>query len=177
MEFKNNGTIVSVSKLEEYGRSFLLGEFFNPVQRERPSVTQPQRKGPSVAPEIKPPKPHSWLGLHSHEPAHRLLDHGYKTCYSTLLTLVQLRPMLAEDNTYLAASVSGRLHVLWRGVMSPHVVDAEVIQHPVPSYGIKGRLGADDGSMLWPVPDFEHALTGIAENRVGTRMQLSLDIF
>ena len=94
-----------------------------------------------------------------------------------LLTLVKLRPMLAQDNAYLAATVCGCLHIFWRGMMAPHVVDAEVIQLPVPSYGVKGRLGADDGSVLWSVPDFEHALTGIAENRVGTRMQLSLDIF
>ena len=78
MKLENDGTIVCVSELEEYGRSFILGEFFNAVQRKRPSITQPQCKRPSVAPEIQPPKPHSWLGLHLHEPAHRLLDHRNK---------------------------------------------------------------------------------------------------
>ena len=53
--------------------------------------------------------------------------------------------------------------------MTPHVVDAEVIQLPVPSYGVKSCLGADDGGMLWPIPDLEHALTGIAEDRFMTR--------
>ena len=49
--------------------------------------------------------------------------------------------------------------------MAPHVIDIEIIQLPIPSYGIKSLLGADDGSMLWPIPDFEHALTRIADNR------------
>ena len=61
--------------------------------------------------------------------------------------------------------------------MPPHVVDAEVIQLPVPSYGVKSCLGADDGGMLWSIPDLEHALTGIAENRFMTGIKLSLDSF
>ena len=61
--------------------------------------------------------------------------------------------------------------------MPPHIVDAELIQLPVPSYGVKSCLGADDGGMLWSIPDLEHALTGITEDRFMTWMQLSLDIF
>ena len=59
--------------------------------------------------------------------------------------------------------------------MAPHIVGAEIIQLPIPSYGFKSCLSADDGSMLWPIPNFEHALTGIAENSFRTGMQLSLD--
>ena len=61
--------------------------------------------------------------------------------------------------------------------MAPHIVGAEVIQFPIPSYGVKSCLGADDGSMLWSIPNLEHALAGIAENRSRTRMQASIDIF
>ena len=60
--------------------------------------------------------------------------------------------------------------------MIPHIVGDEVIQYPVPSYGVESRLGADDGSTLWSIPDFEHFLTGIAENRFMTRMQVRLDL-
>ena len=64
--------------------------------------------------------------------------------------------------------------------MPPHVVGAEVIELPIPSYGVKSCLGADDGSVLGSVPDLEHALTGIAENRFCYSMalvQLSLNVF
>lgn len=61
--------------------------------------------------------------------------------------------------------------------MAPHVVDAEVTQFPIPSYCIKCYPGADDGSTLGSISDLEHALTSIAENRLRTRMQFSLDIF
>ena len=60
--------------------------------------------------------------------------------------------------------------------MAPHIIDAEVIQLPIPSHGVKSYLGANDGGMLWSVPDFEHALTGIAENRSRTWIRSSLDI-
>lgn len=59
--------------------------------------------------------------------------------------------------------------------MAPHIVGAEIIQNPIPSYGIKSCLGADDGSMLWSIPNLEHALTGITENSPRTGVQLSLD--
>lgn len=63
--------------------------------------------------------------------------------------------------------------------MAAHLVDAEVIQLPIPSYCVEFCLGTNDGSTLWSIPDLEHSLTGIAENRFRTRMrmQLSLDIF
>ena len=56
--------------------------------------------------------------------------------------------------------------------MAPHIVGAEVVQFPIPSYGVKSCLSADEGSMLWSIPNFEHALTGIAER---TGMQLIPD--
>lgn len=74
--------------------------------------------------------------------------------------------MLTQDNAYLAALVSGSLHIFRTGVMAPHVVDAEVIQFPIPSYGIKCCLGANYGSTLGSIPDLEHALTGIAKKIV-----------
>ncbi len=59
--------------------------------------------------------------------------------------------------------------------MAPHIDGAEIIQNPIPSYGVKSCLGADDGSTLWSIPNLEHALTGIAENSPRTGVQLSLD--
>lgn len=61
--------------------------------------------------------------------------------------------------------------------MAPHIVGAKVIQFSIRSYRIKSCLGTDDGSMFWSIPDLEHALTGIAEHRSRTHVQLSLDIF
>ena len=78
MKLENDGAIVSVSELEEYGCSFILGELLNAVQGKCPSVTQPQGKRPSIAPEVKPPKSHSRFGLHLDEPAYRLLNYRYK---------------------------------------------------------------------------------------------------
>ena len=60
--------------------------------------------------------------------------------------------------------------------MAPHIVGAEIIQLPIPSYGVKSCLSADDRSVLWSIPNFEHALTGIAKNCSRNGMQLSLDI-
>ena len=60
--------------------------------------------------------------------------------------------------------------------MAPHIVGAEIIQNPIPSYGVKSCLGADYGSMLGSIPNLEHALTGIAENSPRTGGQLNLDI-
>ena len=177
MKLQNDGAVVSVSELKEHGCGFIPSKLLHAVQRKRPPITQPQGKRPGIAPEIKPPKPHSRFGLHPHEPAYRLLDHRHTSRYTSLLALVELRPVLTQDDAYLAALVSGRLHILRRGMMPPHVVDAEVIQLPVPSYGVKRGLRADDGGMLWSVPDLEHALTGIAEDRLMIWMKLSLDIF
>ena len=78
MKLENDGAIVSVSELEEYGCSFILGELLNAVQGKCSSVAQPQGKRPSVAPEVKPPKSHSRFGLHLDEPAYRLLNCRYK---------------------------------------------------------------------------------------------------
>ena len=78
MKLENDGAIVSVSELEEYGCSFVPGELLNAVQRKCPSVTQPRGKRSSIAPKIEPPKSHSWFGLHSDESAYRLLDYRYK---------------------------------------------------------------------------------------------------
>ena len=75
MKLENERVIVNVSHLEEYGCSFILGELLNAVQGKCPSVTQPQSKRPSIAPEVKPPKSHSRFGLHSHEPAYWLLNY------------------------------------------------------------------------------------------------------
>ena len=55
--------------------------------------------------------------------------------------------------------------------MAPHVIDVEIIKLAIPSHGIKSLLGADDGSILGPVPNFEHALTGIAEDRSRTPLR------
>ena len=109
MKFENDGAIVSVSELEEYGCSFILGELLNAVQGKCPSVTQPQGKRPSIAPEVKPPKSHSWFRLHPDEPPYRLLNYRYKDRYTMLLTLVKLCPMLTQYNAYLAPLVSGCL--------------------------------------------------------------------
>lgn len=78
MKLENDSTVVDISTLEEYGCSFILGQLLNTVQRKYPSVTQSQGKRPSTTAEIKPPKPHSWFGLHSDEPSHRLLDYRYQ---------------------------------------------------------------------------------------------------
>lgn len=177
MKLENDGAIVSVSELEEYCCGFIPGELLNAVQRKHPSVTQPQGKRPSIAPDVKPPESHSWFGLHSEEAVDWLLDDRYRGRYPTFLGLVKLRPMLRQDVTYLAALVGGCHHLLWRGMMAPHIVGAEVIQLPIPSYGVKSRLGSDDGSMLRSVPDSEHALTGVAEDRTRPRTQWSLDMF
>ena len=112
MKLQNDGAVVSVSKLKEYGCGFIPGNLLNAVQRKGPPVTQPQGKRPGITPEIKPPKPHSWFGLHPHEPLYRLLDHRHTSQYTTLLTLVKLRPVFTQDDAYLAALVSGNLHIL-----------------------------------------------------------------
>ena len=78
MKLNHDHAIVSISKLEAHGRSFILGELLNAVQGKDPPITQPQGKRPGIAPEIKPPETHPWLGLHLHKPEHRLLDYRYK---------------------------------------------------------------------------------------------------
>ena len=109
MKLENDGAIVSVSELEEYGCSFILGELLNAVQGKCPSVTQPQGKRSSIAPEVKPPKSHSRFGLHSDEAAYRLPNCRYKGRYAMLLALVKVCPVLTQDNAYLAPLVSGCL--------------------------------------------------------------------
>lgn len=50
MKLENDGTIVSVSKLEQYSCSFILGELLDAEQRKHSSVAQPQGERPSIAP-------------------------------------------------------------------------------------------------------------------------------